>query len=156
MILRHVKMSCNFSMKETAILNVSEQTVYTGTEQVYLTACPERPCRSAYYFLYFEHRALWHPRCPKMSLSERRKVDAECRVFQEKWSSSYLFTDVNGKPVCLVCSQQVSVLKEHNLRWLYAMLHAEKCKNLQGQLKKEKVNELLAGPNKQQSAITRS
>lgn len=69
---------------------------------------------------------IWHPRCPKMSLSKKRKVDTECRVFQEKWSLSYLFTEVNGKPVCLVCSQHVSVLKEYNLRRHNETLHAEK------------------------------
>ncbi|XP_037794130.1 general transcription factor II-I repeat domain-containing protein 2-like [Penaeus monodon] len=91
-----------------------------------------------------------------MSLSKKRKVDTECRVFQEKWSSSYLFTEVNGKPVCLVCSQQVSVLKEYNLRCHYETLHAEKYKNLQGQQRLEKVNELLTALKKQQSVFSRS
>ena len=78
-------------MKETVILNVSKPAVYTRTEQVYLSACPERPCRSAYYIFYFVHYALWHPHSPKMSPLKKRKVDAERRVFQEKWSSFYLF-----------------------------------------------------------------
>ncbi|XP_037774148.1 general transcription factor II-I repeat domain-containing protein 2-like [Penaeus monodon] len=85
-----------------------------------------------------------------------RKSGPECRVFQEKWSSSYLFTEVNGKPVCLVCSQQVSVLKEYNLRCHYETLHAEKYKNLQGQQRLEKVNELLTALKKQQSVFSRS
>ncbi|XP_037774968.1 general transcription factor II-I repeat domain-containing protein 2-like [Penaeus monodon] len=91
-----------------------------------------------------------------MSLSKKRKVDTECRVFQEKWSSFYLFTEENGKPVCLVCSQQVSVLKEYNLRRHYETLHAEKYKNLQGQQRLEKVNELLTALKKQQSVFSRS
>lgn len=91
-----------------------------------------------------------------MSLSKKRKVDIECRIFQEKWSSSYLFTEVNGEPVCLVCSQQVSVMKEYNLRRHYETLHADKYNNLQGQLRREKVNELLAGLKKQQSVFSRS
>ncbi|XP_047478071.1 general transcription factor II-I repeat domain-containing protein 2-like [Penaeus chinensis] len=91
-----------------------------------------------------------------MSLSKKRKVDTECIVFQEKWSSSYSFTEVIGKPVCLVCSQQFSVLKEYNLRRHYETLPAEKYKNLQGQQRLEKVNELLTALNKQQSVFSRS
>ncbi|KAL4006188.1 mitochondrial carrier [Sarotherodon galilaeus] len=91
-----------------------------------------------------------------MSLSKKRKVGAECRVFQEKWSSSYLFTEVNVKAVCLVCSQHVAVLKEYNLRRHYVSLHADKYDNFQGQRRREKVNELLAGLKKQQSVFTHS
>lgn len=91
-----------------------------------------------------------------MSLSKRRKVDTECRVFQEKWTSSYFFTEINGKPVCLVCSEHVSVLKEYNIRRHYQTHHGEKYKNLQGQLRTEKTNELLAGLRKQQSVFSRS
>ena len=54
-----------------------------------------------------------------MSLSKKRKVDKECRVFQDSWSVSYFFTEVNGIPVCLVCSQQVSMVKEYNIRRHY-------------------------------------
>lgn len=91
-----------------------------------------------------------------MSLSKIRKVDVECRVFQEKWTENYLFTEVNTKPVCLVCNQQVAVLKEYNIRRHYETHHKEKFHNLRGQLRKEKINELLAGLKKQQAAFTRS
>lgn len=91
-----------------------------------------------------------------MSLSKKRKVDAECRLFQEKWSSSYLFTEFNGKAVCLVCLHQVAVLKEYNVRRHYESLHADKYNNFQGQQRREKVNELLAGLKKQQSVFTHS
>ncbi|XP_037789324.1 general transcription factor II-I repeat domain-containing protein 2-like [Penaeus monodon] len=62
-----------------------------------------------------------------MSLSKKRKVDT-----------------------------QVSVLKEYNLRRHYETLHAEKYKNLQGQQRLEKVNELLTALKKQQSVFSRS
>lgn len=90
-----------------------------------------------------------------MSLSKKRKIDIEGRVFQEKWTHSYLFTDVNGKAVCLVCSQQVSVMKEYNIRRHYVTHHSEKF-NMQGQMRKEKVNELLGALRKQQCVFTRS
>lgn len=46
------------------------------------------------------------PLLAKMSFSKRRRVDIECSV----WTASHLFTEINGKPVCLVCNQQVSVV----------------------------------------------
>ena len=89
-----------------------------------------------------------------MSLSKKRKVDKECRVFQDSWSVSYLFTKVNGIPVFLVCSQQVSVVKEYNIRRHYETHHAERYRGLQGQPRREKVKELIAGLKKQQSVFT--
>uniref|UniRef100_G3Q0J7 SPIN-DOC-like zinc-finger domain-containing protein n=1 Tax=Gasterosteus aculeatus TaxID=69293 RepID=G3Q0J7_GASAC len=69
----------------------------------------------------------------------------ECRIFKEKWTTSYLFTEMHGKPLCLVCLQQVSVLKEYNIRCHYETHHSEKYDGLQGQLRRDKINELLAG-----------
>ena len=92
----------------------------------------------------------------KMSLSKRRKVDKECRIFKEKWTTSYLFTEMHGKPLCLVCLQQVSVLKEYNIRRHYETHHSEKYDGLQGQLRRDKINELLAGLRKQQSTFIQS
>lgn len=83
-------------------------------------------------------------------------MDTECRIFQEKWTTSYLFTEIHGKPLCLVCLQQVSVLKEYNIRRHYETLHGEKYNSLQGQLRREKINELLVGLRKQQSTSTQS
>ena len=89
-----------------------------------------------------------------MSLSKRRKLDTECRVFQEKWTENYLFTEVKTKAVCLVCNQQVSVLKEYNIRCHYETLHKEKYHHLKGQLRKEEVGKLWVGLMKQQSTFT--
>jgi len=63
--------------------------------------------------------------------------------------------EVNGIPVCLVCSQQVSVVKECNIRRHYETHHAERYHGLQGQ-PREKVKELIAGLQKQQSIFTSS
>ena len=46
-----------------------------------------------------------------MSLSKKRKVDAECRVFNKEWIAKYFFMDVAGKAVCLVCKVSVTVFK---------------------------------------------
>ena len=69
---------------------------------------------------------------PKMSLSKQRKVDKECRVFQHSWSVSYFFTEVNVIPVCLLCSQLVSVVNKYNIRRHYETHHAERYLGLQG------------------------
>ena len=69
-----------------------------------------------------------------MSLSKGRKVDTECRAFQERWTASYLLTEVIGKPVCLVCSQQVSALKEYHIRHHYETYHGS-----QEQLRSDKI-----------------
>ena len=91
-----------------------------------------------------------------MALSKKRKVDTECRVFQEKWTESFLFTEVNTKAVCLVCNQQVAVLKEYNIRRHYETHHKGKYKHYKGQQRKDEINKLMAGLNKQQSTFTRS
>ena len=33
----------------------------------------------------------------------KRKVDTECIVFNKTWTTKYLFTEVKGKALCLVC-----------------------------------------------------
>lgn len=67
-----------------------------------------------------------------------------------------MFTEVNVKPVCLVCMQQVSVLKEYNIQRHYETQYGEKYNSLHGELRKQKVNEMLVGLRKQQSVFTRS
>ena len=89
-----------------------------------------------------------------MSLSKKRKVDSECRVFQEKWPLSYFFTKMNDKPVCLICLQQIAVLKEYNLRRHNASLHADKYEKFQGLQRKKKLDELLQCLKNHQSVFT--
>ena len=87
-------------------------------------------------------------------LSKKRKVDSECRVFQEKWKEKYLFWEVGGKPVCLICSQQVAVPKEYNIRRHYET-HQEKYNEYTGPRRAQKLNELASSLRKQQSAFSK-
>ena len=64
----------------------------------------------------------------------KRKVDTENRGFQTRWESEYMFTEVAGKPVCLLCGESVAVLKEYNLRRHYETKHADKNKNMDMEL----------------------
>ena len=58
--------------------------------------------------------------------------------------------------ICLVCPQQVSVVKKYNNRRHYETNHAERYRGLQGQPRREKVEELIAGLKKQQYVFTSS
>lgn len=87
-------------------------------------------------------------------LSKKRKVDKECRVFQERWKERYFLSEVHGKLVFLICSQQVAVAKEYNVKRHYET-HAEKYDKYTGQLRTEKVNELASSLKKQQTVFSK-
>ena len=70
-----------------------------------------------------------------MSLSKRRQVDTECRVFQEKRTASYL---LNSDFFFNSEWQQVSVLKGYNIRCHYETHHGKKY-SLQGQQGRRRV-----------------
>ena len=62
-------------------------------------------------------------------------ADTEIRVFQEKWSDSYFFTYKDGKSVCLICTRQISVVKECNIfgkMTVTIVINSEVCKGKQG------------------------
>lgn len=51
-----------------------------------------------------------------------------------------MFMEVNEKPMCLVCQQQVLVLKEYNIWHHYETQHSDQSKRFTGELGKQKVN----------------
>ncbi|MBN3303579.1 PA24C phospholipase, partial [Amia calva] len=57
----------------------------------------------------------------------KRKVDAECHVFQEKWTNYLLFVEVKGKPVCLVCEDALAVMEKASLERHYSSKHGKLC-----------------------------
>jgi len=46
-----------------------------------------------------------------MSVSKKRKISGESCLFQEKWSNSYLFVQVQQKAVYLICQESIAVMK---------------------------------------------
>ena len=56
---------------------------------------------------------------------KRRKVDSECRAFNDKWTEEYFFVFLEDRPICLICSQSVAVIKEHNIKQHYMLKHAD-------------------------------
>ncbi|GBM30880.1 hypothetical protein AVEN_162404-1 [Araneus ventricosus] len=55
--------------------------------------------------------------------TEKRKVDSECRAFNDEWTWKYFFTVVKDKPVCLICNVAVAVFKEYNISRHFASKH---------------------------------
>ena len=69
----------------------------------------------------------------------KQKVDAENRGFQAKWEAEYMFTEVKGKPMHLLCGESVAVMKEYNLRRHHetSKKHRERQEYLHGTKAKE-------------------
>ncbi|KAL7394750.1 hypothetical protein ABVT39_003424 [Epinephelus coioides] len=78
---------------------------------------------------------------PKMA---KRKVDAENRGFKARWEAEYMFTEVKGKPVLLLCGESLAVMKEYNLRRHHetSQKHKDKDKNMNMEQRLQKVEEL--------------
>ncbi|XP_074513994.1 general transcription factor II-I repeat domain-containing protein 2A-like [Sebastes fasciatus] len=85
----------------------------------------------------------------------KRKIETECRIFNKTWTAKYLFTEVKGKAVCLVCGVQVAVFKDYNLNRHYVTKHEEKYKNLSEQERARESDALLAKLQNQQGLFTK-
>jgi hypothetical protein len=81
----------------------------------------------------------------------RRKIEDECRQFQKRWEIEYFFFLSKDKPVCLLCSESVASCKEYNLKRHYAKRHEVLFKNVIGQERIDKFNQLVKNLKKQQS-----
>lgn len=77
-----------------------------------------------------------------MNVSKKRKIDSECRAFQNKWINQYFVIENKGKVMCLVCRELISVLKEYNIKRHYESKHKVKYDSLYGQLRKIEVKKL--------------
>ncbi|XP_060929426.1 general transcription factor II-I repeat domain-containing protein 2-like [Limanda limanda] len=86
---------------------------------------------------------------------KKRKIDAECRVFNETWTAKYLFTEVKGKAVCLVCGEQIAVFKDYNLNRHYETKHGENYRKLTDEERARTSEVLLSKLQKQQSLFTK-
>ncbi|GBP08788.1 General transcription factor II-I repeat domain-containing protein 2 [Eumeta japonica] len=49
-----------------------------------------------------------------MAGGKKRKVDAEGRQFQQKWTEEFFFILHNG--ICLLCKESIQVMKEFNIK----------------------------------------
>ena len=74
--------------------------------------------------------------------SKNRKIDTEQRQFNDEWTRLYFMDTFNGKSVCLICRESLSVMKEYNCRRHYETKHAATYNELQGELRKKKIEQL--------------
>lgn len=58
-----------------------------------------------------------------MSGPKKRRVDSECRVFNEEWTAKYFFTEIQSKSVCLICQETVGVFKDYNISHHFSTKH---------------------------------
>ena len=79
-----------------------------------------------------------------MSLSKKRKVDRECRVFKREWTTKYFFTPVGSKAVCLILQESVAIFKEHNICRHLSSKHASYASNLSAQERETRTATLVA------------
>ena len=85
------------------------------------------------------------------SVSKKRKIADERRVFQEQWEELYFVTAVKDTSHCLICQQKIAVMKEYNLRRRYETMHRNKYDAYKGKVREEKVKHLKVGFCKQRS-----
>ena len=83
-------------------------------------------------------------------LSGKRKVDDDHRRFQEKWQTDYFFVEYRGNATCLICTENIAVYKEYNVKRHFSTKHAEYAKYL-GDEREKRVTELKKNLWKQQN-----
>jgi hypothetical protein len=75
-----------------------------------------------------------------MSSSKQCIVDSECGIFQEKWTDECVSVFMNGKALCLLCSESIAVFIESNIARHYSLKHKEQCSNCVAALRRETVS----------------
>ena len=89
-------------------------------------------------------------------MSKKRKIDAQGRQFHERWENEYLFVLQGENPVCLVCYEVVSVLKEYNLRRHFETKQGAKYAQFSLQEKQRIAAELIGILQSQQNMSTKA
>ena len=93
---------------------------------------------------------------PFIMATKKRKVDAECRVFNEEWGVKYFFVETKDqKASCVICSESVAVLKEYNLWRHYETKHLSTYSKFSGKLRSEKYESMKRGLETQRNLFTR-
>ena len=73
---------------------------------------------------------------------------------QESWKILYFFDELKGKPTCLICMQNIAVVKEYNIRRHYNSKHASKYDKFSGKFHEEHLKELQKSLQNQLSVFT--
>lgn len=95
-----------------------------------------------------------------MACSKKRKVDSENRAFNQEWTDSYMFILPTGssKPVCLICSETVAIIKSGNVKRHYETKHKsfDQTYPLKSALRAQKINDLKAQYDRSSRILTHS
>ncbi|KAK0142367.1 SCAN domain-containing protein 3 [Merluccius polli] len=95
-----------------------------------------------------------------MACSKRRKVDAEKRCFKDEWTEKCMFILPAGssKPVCLICSENVALIKSGNMKRHYEIKHSsfEESFPLKSELRAHKITNLPAQYDRSTRLITQT
>uniref|UniRef100_A0A3B4TVT0 SPIN-DOC-like zinc-finger domain-containing protein n=1 Tax=Seriola dumerili TaxID=41447 RepID=A0A3B4TVT0_SERDU len=86
----------------------------------------------------------------------KRKIDADGRLFQERWEGKYMFVLQGENPVCLLCYEAVADVKEYNLRRHFDTKHGAKYAKVSLQEKQQMVQELKGKLRSQQDVFKRA
>ena len=89
------------------------------------------------------------------TLAKKRKIDGENRQFNDEWAFRYFMDTFNGKLVCLLCRESLSVMKEFNCKRHYETKHAAVYNELNGDLRRKKIEQLKKTLSVEQSFFTR-
>lgn len=62
----------------------------------------------------------------KMACSKKGKFDSENRSFKDEWAENYAFIlpAKSSKPVCLICTESIAVVKSGNVKRHYETKHS--------------------------------
>lgn len=83
-------------------------------------------------------------------MEKKRKVDNECRKFNEQWEQQYFVIESRERALCVICNETISVLKEYNINRHYKTKHSEKYSKFTGTQRLEKLNSLKTAFKSQQ------
>ena len=63
-----------------------------------------------------------------MSKNEKKRfrpIDAEGRIFQDRWELEHFFVEQSGATLCLFCNDKIAIMKDFNLKRHYETRHKE-------------------------------
>ena len=52
-------------------------------------------------------------------LSKKRKINSECRKYNESWLGNYFVKHHGNKVLCVICNEVIAVMKEYNNKQHY-------------------------------------
>lgn len=87
---------------------------------------------------------------------KKRRVSEEMRGLQGRWTIKDFFVEFKTKPICLICNNSVSVLKEYNIKRHYEAKHANKFDKYEGKFRQDQVHELKRKLSTQRQIFTRA